>query len=480
MAKLLGIGAVSLGLLVGSAGVGVGTYAATPAAAAARECPGASARDVGDIDGDGVADPVVVTFGPPGGGPSYLDVHNSAAAEQVIGAADVGVTGVASLGYATLVVDVNADGCADVVTLGNGAVFIIPGSPDGLVPTASRRLSSPEVDGGWGASIAILDNPRVLAVGASYSKKSPRQGGAVYLYPLADDGTAGSPTVVHQDTAGVPGKSESIDDFGQELAADGNLLAIAAPFEKNGSKRLSGAVTLLKFTGRGLGFTALRWTQDSPGFATRAETGDMFGSALAVRGNYVAIGAPYEGLGKAKEAGIVHVVKLSSATKPTVSAVYDFHQGSPKIPGRSETNDHWGGAVALAANVGCTPMSVVIGTPGEKVGKPKERSGSVTLVGLGRTCANQWLPSASFGIPFRYFGRRIVTLASAAGGTTPDTVVIGDAFSRALGNDVYETGQVITVKTTGVGRWSAQRLPPRDGYHAYNNYGQALGVANHG
>jgi hypothetical protein len=326
--------------------------------------------------------------------------------------------------------------------------------------------------------VAVLKGLRVLAVGVPYATKSPHHGGAVYLYPLADDGTPGAPTVVHQDTPGVPGNSESGDGFGWTLAADGNLLAIGAPDETNKRKRDSGAVTLLKFSGTGLAFKAVRWTQDSPGFETRAEADDQFGSVLAVRGNYVAIGVPDEDIGRARGAGIVHVVALTGAAKPTAAKVYNFQQNSPGIPGKNETNDHWGGAVALAANVGCTPMTVAIGTDGEKLGKTF--SGSVTLVGLGKRCADQWLPMSTFGLPFRYFGRTIVTLASSAGGTSPDVVLVADAFSRAVGDDVLETGQVVAVTTTSPGHWKATPVPPLDGYHAFSNYGQALGLANHG
>jgi hypothetical protein len=447
-----------------------------PGSPAVRACPGSSARDVGDIDGDGVADPVVATFGTDGGGPSYLDVHNSTAAEQLIGGAQVGV-GAYSLGEATLVVDVTRDGCADVVTLGNDGIYIIPGSVDGLVPRAAKWLADPDEDGGWGTSIAVLKSPRLLAVGAPWATKSPHHGGAVFLYPLADDGTPGEPTVIHQDSPGIPGDSEDLDAFGFEIAADGNLLAIGAPSETENGKQAAGAVTLLKFTGAGLGFSAVRWTQNTAGFAARAEANDQFGSALAVRGNYVAIGVPEEDRGRAMNAGMVHVVTLTADPKPTVAKVETFDQDSPGVPDTSETNDHWGSAVALAANVGCTPMTVVVGASGERL--EKVYSGAVTLVGLGAPCADQLLPMATFGVPFRYFGRRIVTLSSATA-TEPDVVLVGDAFSRAIGEDIPETGNVVAVRTVGPRQWTAEPVPPRDGYHSHANYGQSLGVASHG
>ena len=288
----------------------------------------------------------------------------------------------------------------------------------------------------------------------------------------------GAPAILHQDSPGVPGDSESGDQFGWTLASDGNLLAVGAPGETTNGRRWSGAVTLLKFTGVGLAFNALRLTQDSAGFETRAEAHDELGGHLAVRGNFVAMGVPDEDLGSARATGIVHVVEVTAAVKPTVKRVYNLHQNSAGIPGVNETNDRWGSAVALAANIGCTPLSVVIGAPGDKLGRTP--SGAVTVVGLGTRCAARWLPLATFGVAFRYFGRQIVTLSSAAGGPAPDVVLVGDAFSRAIGNDTLETGQVVAVTTVNTSRWTATPVPPRDGYHSGSNYGQRLGLGNHG
>lgn len=477
LARLLGIAGLSLGLVLGVACTDAVVPSPAPTVTAsvtpvARTCPGEAARDVGDIDGDGVADPVVSSGG-------YLDAHNSTAAEQVVNGDDLGISGDHWLGYSVLVVDLTRDGCADVVTSSSNGLYLIPGSVDGLVPSAAKRVPIPAGhDDGWASSVAVLKGPRLLAVGAPWSPEAPHDGGAVFLYPLADDGTPGEPTVLHQDSAGIPGDSEHGDTFGAELAADGNLLAIGAPYEDNDGKELSGAVTVLRFTGADLEFTAVRWTQDSPGFAARAEAHDQFGEVLAVRGDYVAIGVPEEDRGRAENAGMVHVVTLTADAKPTPARVDTFDQDSPGVPDSSEPFDRWGSAVALAANVGCTPMTVVVGASGEKLSKVF--SGAVTLVGLGAQCADQWLPQATFGVPFRYFGRRIVTLSSSAGGTEPDVVLVGDAFSRAIGEDVRETGNVVAVHTVRPRQWKAEAVPPLHGFLEGGHYGRELGRASHG
>lgn len=438
-----------------------------------------SKPDIGDVDGDRVADPVVVTYlrDPEFG--QVLDVHNSRAPEQIVTEPDLGTTGSASIGDAVLVVDVTRDGCADVVTTGFGGIYLIPGSDAGLVPGRAKRLQRPanlQEEDNWGQTIAILAGPAVLAVGVP-GAESPHHGGAVLLYPLAADGTPGEPTVIDQDTPGIPENGERNDYFGWSLAADGRVLAIGAIGEEVGGHEHAGAVTVLRFAGPALGFAALRLTRLGLGFPAAHDGFEEFGGVLAVRDNYLAVGVPSAVIGGV-QAGMVHVFELTGDKTLWVRKVFSLHQNSPGIPGKNETNDHWGGAVAFAANVGCTPMSLVVGATGERFADKK--TGSVTLVGIGRACGDQWNPSEGpFNAGFcRLFGARVSVLGTGAAPDAPDVVLVADPFARVDGKS--ETGYVTAVRTLGKGVWAAAAVAPSGGYRESANYGRVLGITRPG
>ncbi|MGP3980879.1 FG-GAP repeat protein [Streptomyces sp. KR80] len=94
--------------------------------------------------------------------------------------------------------------------------------------------------------------------------------------------TTGNRTVVHQDSAGVPGASEAGDAFGTTLAsgdldADGYDDAIvAAPTEDLGTTADAGGLVILWGSPQGLSGTDSQWLESAAPAA-----GEKFGSALA-------------------------------------------------------------------------------------------------------------------------------------------------------------------------------------------------------
>jgi hypothetical protein len=116
-----------------------------------------------------------------------------------------------------------------------------------------------------------------------------------------------------QDSPGVPGTSETDDEFGSALASgdfngDGkDDLAIGVPGEDVGSIDSAGAVEVMYGSSSGLSPTFPRsdqlWTQDSTDINDISESSDRFGSSLST-GDFdndgrddLAIGVPNEELG---------------------------------------------------------------------------------------------------------------------------------------------------------------------------------------
>ncbi|MEU1202924.1 FG-GAP and VCBS repeat-containing protein [Streptomyces sp. NPDC005813] len=136
-----------------------------------------------------------------------------------------------------------------------------------------------------------------LAVGLSNSRLYPNgltdpSHGAGYVSvhygtANADGGLSATRHVYHQDTAGIPGSNEAEDEFGASLSiADINGdhradLAIGVPYETLGRAIRGGDVLILR--GGASGVTAAgaqRYSQDTPGVPGSAETNDVFGSQV--------------------------------------------------------------------------------------------------------------------------------------------------------------------------------------------------------
>src|SRR5688500_5802822 len=122
---------------------------------------------------------------------------------------------------------------------------------------------------------------------------------------LASLGPAAPPArSVETGASGYPWADFDGDGFGD--------VAIAAPGEAIGARREAGAVHILYGTGSGLSAAGDQiWHQDIAGVPGKAETGDSFGNAVAT-GDFdadgfddLAIGAPGESLGADQLAGIV-------------------------------------------------------------------------------------------------------------------------------------------------------------------------------
>ncbi|MGW1007370.1 FG-GAP-like repeat-containing protein [Streptomyces sp. NPDC002520] len=136
-----------------------------------------------------------------------------------------------------------------------------------------------------------------LAIGLSDPRLYPNgltdpSGGAGYV--TVHYGTANAPGglsatrhVYHQNTTGIPGANERDDNFGAALSiaditGDHRAdLAIGVPYESLGRATRAGDVLVLRAGAGGLTTTgSARYSQDSPGVPGSAENNDVFGSQV--------------------------------------------------------------------------------------------------------------------------------------------------------------------------------------------------------
>jgi hypothetical protein len=383
----------------------------------------------GDVNGDGFAEVVV---GEPGNSNNRGAVHvfygqeaglalnatGSALDDQVFTQNTEGVPGAAEagdrFGWASVLGDFNADGCADLAVSApgentfTGTLAVLKGSPSGIVTTGAQSFSigslfdpaesSESQRFGAALSVGDLDDDGVddLAIGAPEKQfgDDVAAGAAVVVFGDASGLNGGTTpaTLLTQATEDVPGSPEEFDFFGFALAIgdfdeDGaGELAVGVPGENNGR----GTVQTLEGGAGGFGpIATVSVNQDTPGVPDNAEAGDGFGAALAagdVNGDGeadLAAGAPGENGtrdGLFNGAGAVTLV-LGSAGGLTGAGSQHWNQNSPGVEGVAGGEDDFGSALAMGPLDNGPLADLAIGAPGDNIGSITGAGSATVLLG---------------------------------------------------------------------------------------------------
>ncbi|MER5971897.1 VCBS repeat-containing protein [Streptomyces sp. NPDC002055] len=392
---------------------------APPAAAA-----GCTAGTPVDFNGDGtrdlaIADPEATVAGHAeaglvrisyGGGKGVAELSQDAAG--VPGDAETGDR----YGHALAVLDENKDGCSDLAvgvpyeSLGEeaeaGLVQVIYGAPGGLgTGPAVRELFQGAGKGDIATSAAEERDwfGYALAAGATTS-------GDPYLVigvPGEDlDATQDAGTVhylrggvnvsIHEESPGVAGAAERDDRFGSAVAASPEHIAVGGPGEAIEDRTFSGAAWVFghRLSGDGIPVPLADFDQTS-GISGSAETGDQFGSALALvpyrpsgaasaTHSLLAVGAPGEDSTTGTDTG--RVVVLDVTASGTAQQTADISQTEAGVTGVGEDGDYFGRQLAAVntapGSVGtASTVLLAVGVPGEDVEEAVD-SGSVQIFPL--------------------------------------------------------------------------------------------------
>lgn len=257
-----------------------------------------------------------------------------------------------------------------------GAVYVF--ERDALDPRqwlAPVYVKSPAASEGdtFGCGLALSQDGGVLAVGAPF-EDAPSDGGAVYIYERSAPGQWSSPAVPLE-----PSNIDNNDGFGQDvsLSADGNVLAVGAPFE-------DGDATGMDATGNddsGAVYVFVRgpakdpWPE--PTFLKASDigigAGDRFGHSLALSGDgtMLAVGAPFEdgsgtGVGAVSdeavaEAGAVYVIVPNARGQWSNATTIYVKATDTSVAGGDVLGDQFGHDVALDQD----GRTLAIGAPHE-------------------------------------------------------------------------------------------------------------------
>ncbi len=356
-------------------------------------------------------------------------------------------------GWSVAVDDSNMDDCADILvgvpgedwngSADAGIAQLISLTPnlDGAASTVSATTISQAAVGGvvetgdqFGTTVALAsshgaDNS-LAAVGApGEDVGSVVDAGAVNTFGSSYGSLVGG-LQVEQGKGATPGTPEAGDRFGAALLIGrtdfppGNdsggrdtSFVIGAPGDEVSGHDDAGSVTTLGITAG----EVLRYTQDSSGVPGAAETGDLFGSSLALSTTFagpgtrqdVAVGSPGESVGSVAGAGSVI---LFVSENGGLRARKTFTQATAGVNGAPETNDHFGMSVALRPSAAAYGVALVVGVPDEDVGSV-QNAGLAQLFRVGASDA-----SLSPGPTYT---------ENRAG--TPGTVAPGNRFGVAVG-----------------------------------------------
>lgn len=246
-----------------------------------------------------------------------------------------------------------------------GAVFISSRSAN--VWTQQTKLAddahilsrSPMGVGYFGMTTALSEDGNTLVVGSPYDSFDANNGnlvigaGAVYVYVKNGSGWSFQQKLVG---VGTNGRTYG-DQFGFSVAISGDTLIAGVPgqsYDENGATLMSSSGAAYVFT-RSAGVWSLQQKLVGGGTNGRV-SGDNFGNSLALSGNTVVIGAPYQdydenGANSVSEAGAAYVFTRSGS-------VWSLEEKLVAMGthGR-ESGDQFGSSVALSGE------TVVIGAP---------------------------------------------------------------------------------------------------------------------
>jgi hypothetical protein len=242
----------------------------------------------------------------------------------------------------------------------SGAVWLYPidqftgaqGTPAIVTQSSNGVPGTSETGDRFGAALAA--RWRTLVIGTPGEAVGSRKAaGAVTVLFMDGDGLTYKALNVTQNSTGVATAAESGDQFGAAVATNANDVAIGAPGESIGSATRTGSVSVVNLTGdertRRVAHV-YNFTQASPGVPGTNESGDGWGAALAFGGTFcnelesvLAVGAPLEDVGSAKNSGSVAIFgPVKHLQKACAASLYP---GSGFVDGVATVGDHFGWSV---------------------------------------------------------------------------------------------------------------------------------------
>ncbi len=207
------------------------------------------------------------------------------------------------------------------------AVFDLASSTPGM-PVALLSSPSPAAGDLFGAAVAVSGSRMV--VGSRLEDTGATNAGSAFIFDLAG-ATPATPVLVLRNPNPLNG-----DEFGQSVAISGNRVAVSAPYADPGDIKDAGTVYVYDLNHPQPHLPVLTLANPEPAVS------DQFGSALAMSGNRLVVGARLDD---------------ALATNSGSAYVYDLNSANPATPWLTLRNptpaigDFFGRSVAIHQNL---------------------------------------------------------------------------------------------------------------------------------
>ncbi|MEQ9547426.1 MAG: hypothetical protein RIK85_15595 [Marinobacter sp.] len=387
---------------------------------------------------------------------------------------------------------------------GSGAVYIFTRSDGTWSQQAYIKASNTDPLDGFGQALALSADGNTLAVGAgdenssangvdgNQSDNSAEDSGAVYVFTRSDGAWSQQAYIKASNT-------ESGDLFGTALAlsADGNTLAVGAVREGSNATGVGGNQNDNSAGNSGAIYVFTRsagiWSQEAYVKASNTQTGDEFGTALALSedGNTLAVGASLEDSNATGVAG-----NQNDNSAGDSGAVYVFTRSDDTWSQRayvkaSNTDplDGFGQALALSEDGGTLAVGAVressnsTGVEGNQSDNSAGDSGAVyVFIHSDGIWSQQAYVKPSNTESGDMFGEALAL--SADGNTLAVSAVREDNNATGVGgyphdNSAGDSGAMY-VFTRSAGTWSQLAYVKASNTEAGDEFGAALALSADG